>query len=95
MDYGFDFTPDFWQDEWSDDQTFTVEYEYEKGDPDVGLDESFGWVVKSNGKDVTSELNAENLAQLERDIHEHFSSLGNDYDGPDETQEWHDFDPDC
>jgi hypothetical protein len=94
-EFEFEFFPPFYEDHWTEDQIFIVECEYEEGDPSVGLAESIGWIVKSNGKDITHEMNEENRAQIEHDIELHFNSMSEDFDSPDEAQEWHDFDPAC
>lgn len=99
MIYTFDFIPDYWQPEWHPDDTdpFVVEYEYEEGDPDVGLADSFSITLTHKGVDITDTLNALNAKQLLKDVQDHFITeceQSYDYDVS-EYQEWRDFNPDC
>jgi len=97
--YEFKFTPDYWQDEWDleADVTFIVEFDWEEGDDSVGVDESFPWSVTMNGVDITDSLNDLNCKQVEKEIQNHVQEMvDNDFDDSvSETQEWHDFNPDC
>lgn len=98
MTFTFEFIPDYWQDEWSLDDTepFTVEYEYEDGDPSVGLPESFNISLMYKGVDIFDTLNSLNEKQLLKEVQDHFiSGCGQSYDDPGERQEWYDFDPEC
>jgi len=99
MSYEFEFIPDYWQDEWNPDETapFIVQYDFEEGDPDSGLDDDFPYVVMLRDTDITDQLNSLNQKQVEAEIQKHFEAHNTpDYDGqPDEAQEWHDFNPDC
>jgi len=95
----FEFVPDYWQDEWDleGEVLFVVEFDWEEGDDSVGVDESFPWSVTMNGVDVTDSLNDLNCRQVEKEIEE-FVKAERAYDFDDsvsETQEWHDFNPDC
>jgi len=98
MSYTFEFIPDYWQDEWDPEETapFIVEYDFEEGDPDVGLDDSFPYAVTLDGVDITDTLNSLNIKQLEAEIQKDFEeAIAPSYDDPGEMQEWLDFNPDC
>lgn len=97
--YEFEFIPDYWQDEWDleGEAQFYVEFDWEEGDSSVGVNESFPWSVTMNGVDITDSLNDLNCRQVEKAIQEFVKKeLEDDFDDSvSETQEWHDFNPDC
>jgi hypothetical protein len=65
-----------------DGRPVTVEYEFDEGDPNVGVDDDFEIIVYFEGKDITDEITSTDeqaiRAQVAEDFAEYIQDCRND-----------------